>query len=179
HFITESGADFSTYPLFIAGSILLVIGFAVSVYGFIKNGGIIEAQVNYQLRKEAFETLQKLPFSYYDKTPHGWIMARMTSDSRKLSNVISWGLIDMVWAGLLMIATLVIVYIYNWQLALIVTASLPLMFLIAWFFRKRVLYRNRQARFYNSELTAKYNEGFKGAKTSKSLVIEDSNLMEF
>src|SRR5690606_5397871 len=179
HFITESGADFSTYPLFIAGSILLVIGFAVSVYGFIKNGGIIEAQVNYQLRKEAFETLQKLPFSYYDKTPHGWIMARMTSDSRKLSNVISWGLIDVVWAALMMLATLVILYLYNWQLALIATAAVPIMFGVSFFFRKKVLHRHREARFYNSELTAKYNEGFHGAKTSKSLVIEDQNLMEF
>lgn len=171
--------NYEYYVPYVIVSMLVVIGFGVSIFAFIHHGGIIEAEVNYNLRKEAFQTLQKLPFSYYDKTPHGWIMARMTSDSRKLSNVISWGLIDMVWAGLLMIATLVIVYIYNWQLALIVTASLPLMFLIAWFFRKRVLYRNRQARFYNSELTAKYNEGFKGAKTSKSLVIEDSNLMEF
>ncbi len=177
NFINEN--DFTYYIPYVIVSLLMVIGFGVAVFGFIHHGGIIEAQVNYHLRKEAFQTLQKLPFSYYDKTPQGWIMARMTSDSRKLSNVISWGLVDMVWSVLLMIMTLVIVYIYYWQLALIVTASLPLMFLITWFFRKRVLMRHRQARFYNSELTAKYNEGFHGAKTSKSLVIEESNLHEF
>lgn len=177
NFINEN--DFTYYIPYVIVSLLMVIGFGVAVFGFIHHGGIIEAQVNYHLRKEAFQTLQKLPFSYYDKTPQGWIMARMTSDSRKLSNVISWGLVDMVWSVLLMIMTLVIVYIYYWQLALIVTASLPLMFLITWFFRKRVLIRHRQARFYNSELTAKYNEGFHGAKTSKSLVIEESNLHEF
>ena len=177
NFINEN--DFTYYIPYVIVSLLMVIGFGVAVFGFIHHGGIIEAQVNYHLRKEAFQTLQKLPFSYYDKTPQGWIMARMTSDSRKLSNVISWGLVDMVWSVLLMVMTLVIVYIYYWQLALIVTASLPLMFLITWFFRKRVLMRHRQARFYNSELTAKYNEGFHGAKTSKSLVIEESNLHEF
>lgn len=177
NFINEN--DFTYYIPYVIISLLMVVGFGVAVFGFIHHGGIIEAQVNYHLRKEAFQTLQKLPFSYYDKTPQGWIMARMTSDSRKLSNVISWGLVDMVWSVLLMVMTLVIVYIYYWQLALIVTASLPLMFLITWFFRKRVLMRHRQARFYNSELTAKYNEGFHGAKTSKSLVIEESNLHEF
>ena len=70
----------------------------------------IEANVNYLLRKEAFRTLQRLPFSYYDKTPQGWIMARMTSDSKRLANIISWGIVDVIWSLLLMIFTLTILY---------------------------------------------------------------------
>src|SRR5690606_7533948 len=155
------------------------LAFGLIVFGFIYQGGIIEANVNYNLRKQAFNTLQRLPFSYYDKTPQGWIMARMTSDARRLSQIISWGLVDLVWSALSMIITLVILYIYFWPLAIIVTVSLPFMFLIIILFRKRVLIKHRQARHYNSELTAKYNESFHGAKTSKSLVIEDENLFEF
>ncbi len=175
--ITKQNFDYFTAFTYV--NIFIAFAFGICVYGFIYQGGIIEANVNYHLRKESFKTLQRLPFSYYDKTPQGWIMARMTSDARRLSQVISWGLVDLVWSVLLMIITLVILYVYYWPLALIVTAALPIMFLIIIVFRKRVLKRHRQARQYNSELTAKYNEGFHGAKTSKSLVIESENLFEF
>lgn len=175
--ITNENFDYFTAFTYL--NIFIAFAFGICVYGFIYQGGIIEANVNYHLRKESFKTLQRLPFSYYDKTPQGWIMARMTSDARRLSQVISWGLVDLVWSTLLMTITLVILYMYYWPLALIVTFALPLMFLIIVIFRKRVLKRHRQARHYNSELTAKYNEGFQGAKTSKSLVIESDNLFEF
>lgn len=171
--------NFTYYGWYIGANIGMAVAFGLTVYGFIYQGGIIEANVSYDLRKEAFKTLQKLPFSYYDVTPQGWIMARMTSDARRLSQVISWGLIDFVWSILLMIATLIMLYFYNTILALIVTCSLPLMFLVTIFFRKRVLLRHREARHYNSELTAKFSESFNGAKTTKSLVIEDRSLMEF
>src|SRR5690554_1002639 len=78
-----------------------------------------------------------------------------------------------------MIFTLTILYFYYWKLAILVTFAVPMMFLVTMLFRKRVLKRHRQARFYNSEITAKYSESFHGAKTSKSLVIEDENLREF
>lgn len=176
-FITNG--NYTNFDLYNVLNILLAVGFGIGVWGFIYQGGKIEARVNYTLRKEAFKTLQRLPFSYYDKTPQGWIMARMTSDARRLSNIISWGLVDLVWSVLLMIFTLTILYIYYWQLAIIVTFALPVMFSVTLLFRKRVLKRHRQARHYNSELTAKYSEGFHGAKTSKSLVIESDNLKDF
>ncbi len=61
--------------------------------------GVVEARVGYEIRSEAFNNLQKLPFSYFDKTPAGWIMARLTSDSRRLADIISWGLVDMLWGS--------------------------------------------------------------------------------
>ena len=78
-----------------------------------------------------------------------------------------------------MIFTLILLYVYYWKLAIIVTLSLPLLFIITIIFRKKVLRKHRLARHYNSELTAKYNEGFHVAITSKTLVIEEDNLKEF
>ena len=65
-------------------------------------------------------------------------MSRMTSDARRLSEVISWGLVDMVWALLLMIFTLILLYVYYWKLAIIVTLSLPLLFIITIILEKGV-----------------------------------------
>ncbi|VEU81045.1 ABC transporter ATP-binding protein [Haploplasma axanthum] len=171
--------DFTTLTPFIILNVLIAIAFGLLVWAFIKQGSIIEAHVNYNLRREAFENLQRLSFSYFDVTPQGWIMARMTSDSRRLANIISWTLLDFFWSALFMIFTLVVLFTYSWKLGLIVFASVPIMFLIAFLFRKSILNSHRESRKHNSQATAKYSEAFLGAKTTKSLVIEDQNLFEF
>ncbi len=171
--------NYETWPIYIVANLLLAAGFGFCVWGFIKEAGIIEAETSYELRRQAFKNLQRLSFSYFDKTPQGWIMARMTSDARKLSLIISWGIVDFVWAALSMIFILVILYITFIKLALIVTIVLPIMMVIAYIFRKLILKQHRQARKYNSQLTAQYNEGFQGAKTTKSLSIEEINFDEF
>ncbi len=173
------GGDYSTWPYYVAANLGLALAFGLVVWGFIYQAGIIEADVSYELRRQAFENLQRLSYSYFDKTPQGWVMARMTSDTRKLSLIISWGMVDFVWAGLQMVLILIVLYLTFVKLALIMTIVLPIMLLIAYFFTKIILKQHRFARKFNSQLTAQYSEGFLGAKTTKSLSIEDSNYDEF
>ena len=173
------GGDYSTWPYYVVANLALAVSFGLVVWGFIYEAGIIEAEVSYELRRQAFENLQRLSYSYFDKTPQGWVMARMTSDTRKLSLIISWGLVDFIWAGLQMIMILIVLYITFYKLALIMTIVLPVMFVIAYIFTKLILKQHRVARKFNSQLTAQYSEGFLGAKTTKSLSIEDSNYDEF
>ncbi len=174
----ENG-DFQTVPLFITLFLAsaLLIGFAV--WGFLNQASKIEIQTNYILRKEAFKNLQQLPFSYFDKTPQGWIMARMTSDSRRLAGIISWGLVDLMWSFVLMGVILVILFIFNVRLALIIFISVPIMAFLAYFFRRKILIHYREARKINSFVTQSFNESFLGAKTTKSLAIEKQYKDEF
>lgn len=171
--------DFTHVNLFIVLIVLEAFLLGFSVWGFIRLAGKIEVETNYRLRKEAFETLQRLPFSYFDRTPQGWVMARMTSDSRRLANIISWGLVDFLWSFVLMAAILVVLYIYSWKLALIITASIPVMGVLAYYFRRKILVGYREARKTNSKVTAAFNESFMGAKTTKSLAIEAESSKEF
>jgi len=173
------GGDYSTWPYFIAFNIIVALAFGFSIWGFVYQAGIIEAETSFELRRQAFKNLQKLSFSYYDKTPQGWIMARMTSDARKLSLIISWGIIDFVWAISSMFFILVVLWFTFAKLALIVTIILPVMLAVAYVFRLLILKQHRIARKHNSQLTAQYSEGFLGAKTTKSLSIEENNFAEF
>ena len=86
---------------------------ASMVYIFIMQAGQIQRKLSYALREKAFKRLHELPFSYYDKTPVGWIMARMTSDSRNLSEILSWGLIDLTWGLLMMIGITIVTVSYT------------------------------------------------------------------
>ena len=159
--------------------LLFAVGYFISVGGFLLFASKLEVYTSYELKKQAYNKLQQLSFSYFDQTPQGWIMARMTSDSRKLSSIISWGIVDFLWGMLNMIGILVVLYFKNWKLALIITATLPILITVAYFLRVKILGAYRNARKINSKMTAAYNEGFMGIKTSKTLVIEDENKEAF
>lgn len=155
------------------------LGYGVAVFSFLFFAGKVEINTSYELRKEAYLNLQKLPFSYFDQTAQGWIMARVTSDARKLSEIISWGCVDLLWGLLSMFGILGVLLVINIQLACIVLVILPVMLLITFYIRKKMLHSYRDARKFNSKITAAYNEGFMGAKATKSLVIEEKNSHEF
>ena len=168
--------DIIKFIIYFAG---IAIGYGITIWGFIKLAGIVETEVAYEIRHEAFVKLQELSFSYYDKTQAGWIMARLTSDSRKLAEILSWGLVDMLWGGATMVGVLAILFVIYWPLALIIAALVPLMFLVSMYFRKKILRDYRGVRKINSKITASYNEGILGSKTTKTLVLEDKRNKEF
>lgn len=170
--------EWALWP-FIILSITQIIIFSINVYAFIYIGSKLEAKVRYTLRAESFKNLQKLPFSYYDTTKQGWIMARMTSDTNRLSRIVSWGILDITWSVFYMFFTLAILFWREWRLALVIVALLPVLIIIAFVFRKKVLILNRKSRFHNSQITGLFNESFLGVKTTKSLVIEDELSEEF
>lgn len=55
--------------------------------------------MSYDIRQDAFAKLQQLSFSFYDTTSVGWLMARMVSDIARLSDMIAWSLVDLMWAA--------------------------------------------------------------------------------
>jgi ATP-binding cassette subfamily B protein len=152
---------------------------STNIYFFIKIAGYIEQRLIYDIRKRAFHHLQKLSFNYYDKTPVGWIMARLTSDSQRLGNIISWGLVDMIWGLTLMVGISVVMLVMNWKLALITLTVVPVLAAIAVWFARTILHAFRKVRKTNSRITGAFNEGIGGAKTTKTLVREEANLAEF
>ncbi len=166
-------------PYFLGFYVIMMIVLSGMVYTFIIHAGTVQRKLSYSLRKKAFYNLQRLPFSYYDKTPVGWIMARMTSDSRNLSDILSWGMIDMTWGFLMMLFITIMMFLTNWQLALITLASIPLLMYLSYFFRKKMLFSYRKIRKENSKITGAFNEGITGAKTTKTLVLEEANYRDF
>lgn len=165
--------------LFIGIYVLIAILYMIAIYSFVRKAGEIEAEVSFEIRKEAFTHLQELSLSYYDKNAAGWIMARLTSDSRKLAEIISWGLVDMVWGLTTMFAILIVLFITSPGLALIIALLTPVLFVICMYFRKKILLAYRNVRKINSKITGSLNECIQGSKTTKTLVLEDTKYNEF
>ncbi|MBZ9634088.1 ABC transporter ATP-binding protein [Clostridium sp. FP1] len=157
----------------------IIVFQALNVRLFIINAGKIETHLAYHIRKLGFKRLQQLSFSYYDNSSVGWLMARMTSDVARLSEIISWGLIDMVWALVMMTGFIGVMLYSNVRLTIICMSVVPPLFLIGMFFQKKILKSYRKVRKLNSQLTADFSEEISGAKTTKTIVREEENLSEF
>ena len=157
----------------------LSVGISIAIWGFIRSAAKIRTHVSHDIRRDAFVHLQELSFSFYDVRPVGWLMARLTSDCQRLSNILAWGVMDFIWGGTLMIGITIVMLVINPALALTVLAAVPLLFFTSVFFQKRILKTSRIVRKINSKITATYNEGISGVRTTKVFVRERENLADF
>ena len=152
---------------------------AVVVLGFIFLAGILGERVQYDLRKKLFNHLQDLSFSYFSRTPVGWIMSRVTSDSERIAQLVTWGMLDVTWAIFSISASMFFMLTINWRLALVVLAVITILVVVAVQFKKRILVEFRNVRKLNSKITGEYNQNITGVRVVKALGREQANLDEF
>ena len=138
-----------------------------------------EMYVGRDLKRECFNHLQTLSFSYFNHNSVGYIHARIMSDTERIASLVSWSLLDFIWSGIYVGGSIVAMLLINARLALWVLAAVPVMGLLSAFFQGRLLGLNRQVRETNSRITASFNEGITGAPTIKSLVVEEKMGGEF
>ncbi len=91
---------------------LLQAGF---VFTFIYLAGVLGERVQYDLRKMLFNHLQDLSLSYYAQNAVGRLIARVTSDTGRVSDLLTWGLVDTIWAIMNITTSLIFMAIINWQ----------------------------------------------------------------
>ena len=152
---------------------------AGAVFTFIYLAGVLGERVQYDLRKLLFNHLQDLSLSYYAQNSVGRLIARVTSDTGRVSDLLTWGIVDTTWALMNIITSITFMAIINWRLALIVFAIIPVMIYVAVQFRKKILVEYRVSRRTNSKITGAYNENFQGVRVVKALLREDENTKEF
>ena len=198
YMVVDSGSDvllplmtmYAIDTFIVAGNMSSFVPFAMVYVGlivlqtwallmFIRRAGRIEAGVIYDIRKKAFAKLQSLSPAYYDKTPVGWIMARVTADVQQIGDIVAWGMINIMWTASMIIILVGVMFVLNAQLALILLAMLPFLIVASILFQKLIISAQRDVRKNNSKITGAINEGIIGARTTKALVSEESNLSEF
>jgi ATP-binding cassette subfamily B protein len=174
----ETGADPHIGRFLILNAVLMS-SFTAAIYIFIIIAGKITVGVSHDIRKSAFQKLQELPFSFYDRKAVGWLMARLTSDCNQLSRIMGWALLDISWGLIVIVMVTTAMFILNWKVALVVLLITPPLAIVSRFFQVRLLLTSRALRKANSQTTAAFNEGILGVRTSKSMVREERNLEEF
>ncbi len=164
---------------FIALYVLAILFQSAYTWVFCRGCMTVEMRMGRDMKSQLFEHLQNLSLSYYNVTPVGYILSRVMSDTNRIAGTIAWAVPDMLWQLVYVLGVFVAMLALNWKLALIVMIVVPMLVILTLFFQKRILFWNRKVRKLNSNITSGFNEGITGAKTSKTLVIEDKNAREF
>jgi len=176
--VGEGGDTAGLAPIALA-YIGLSLALSALVFTFIQCAGGISHHIAFDIKRDSFRRLQELEFAFYDKQPTGWLISRLTADCDRLSRVLAWGFLDVLW-GLCLVAAMSIAMLWlNWKLALVALSVLPPLIVASVFFQRRMLTSSRQIRKHNARITASYNEGIAGVKTTKTLRREEKNLEEF
>ncbi len=166
-------------PLFALVCALGGLSLVVSTVMMAKIAIDIEMYISRDLKNKLFEHLQILGFDYYNTTPVGTILARALSDSGKIGTVFAWSMVDIVWSVAFVFGSIIVMCVINIKLAALIIVIIPFIGVITYFFQRKILAANREVRHINSEITRNFNEGISGAKTSKTLVIEEKNEEHF
>ncbi len=147
----------------------------ISAFGACK----VELLVGRDLRRECFNHLQTLSFSYFNRNSVGYIHARVMSDTDRIASTVAWSLMEGVWHTAYLLSAVVMMLLLNWKLALCVLAVVPVVALCSAYFQNKLVRIHRQVREQNSAITSAFNEGITGAPTIKTLGIEDRMEGEF
>ena len=177
HFIALKTLD--TLPAYLVLYLFAIVFAAVMNYISCKGAMETEVSVNRDLRSAAFNHLQTLSFSYFNQNSVGYIHSRVMSDTGRIGSLVSWTLMDSVWHISYLVGSLGVMLVINARLALMVMVILPLIAVLFSLFQAKLIHANRQIRELNSKITGDFNEGITGAKTIKTLVIEDKMTRDF
>ncbi|MCY4144443.1 MAG: ABC transporter ATP-binding protein [Gammaproteobacteria bacterium] len=169
-------ASLSTWAALIVAASAVV---SIAMVGLVFYVSKLRAMASFDIRRDAFLNIQKQSFKFFDKRPVGWLMARLTSDCERLTDILTWAFIDFVWGTAMMLSMGVVMVILNWKLALCAFSILPIIGWATIKFRRSILRTARDVRSTNSLITGSFNESMMGVLTSKSFVQESKNLQEF
>ena len=139
----------------------LLLSFAVQ-YLQVRIMQNVGQQTLYDLRKEIFERLQRLPMSFFDRSPVGRLVTRVTTDVDALNDLFAAGIAAMANDAIVLLCIGAVMMKMNWRLALATFAVLPLILISTWIFRDRVRDANRRIRTAIARINAFLQEHISG-----------------
>lgn len=172
HFVFAKSLD--GVPQFSFAYLFLLVAFVLIDYVTLYHCCRIEIAIGKDLKNAAFSHLQTLSFSYFNQNNVGYVHARIMSDTARIGGLISWRLMDLVWNGSWLLFMMVMMLIVDAHLAIYIMLLVPVCALLIWFFQKRLVVLHRKIREINSRITGNFNEGITGARTIKTLTVEET-----
>ena len=177
HFVRESTLD-GIVPFALVYVLLIVLTAVISYFG-VKGCLATEVSMDRDMRDKAFAHLQELSFDYYNQNSVGYIHARVMSDTSRIGELFTWQLFDGTYFALYVLGAAVVMLGIDVKLTGLVFLVVPVIIVLFAFFQGRLFDLHHQIREINSTITGNFNEGITGAKTIKSLAIEEKTDEEF
>jgi len=160
------------YCLLLAAELVLLIA-------YFKSCMAVEMYTGRDLKEACFVNLQKLSIDYYNVTSAGHSLSRVMSDTDKIASAAAWTFPNILWALAYIPGTYIVLLRLHAPLAMTMIVLAPIAAALTVYFQKKLIALNREVRAQHSRITGGYNEGIMGAKTSKTMALEDKLSREF
>ena len=148
--------------------------YVITVIGH-KMGVLVESD----MRRDVFTHMQSLSFSYYDHNRTGVLMSRITSDLFEITELAHHGPENIVICTLTIVGAIAVMFVMQWQLALVITLALPL---CAWFtIKQRIKMKeaNIEVKRKTAEIYSAIESSISGIRTAKAFANEDQESDKF
>lgn len=157
---------------------IYLIGVAASL-GYSQTMVRVAQKIIYEIRRDLFNTLQKLPLRYFDTNTHGDIMSHFTNDVDTLSDALNNSFSMIIQSCIQIIGTLTLIFILNWRLSIIVLIGYLLMFAYIRYSSSRSKYYFNFQQKNLGELNGYIKEMISGQKVIKVFNHEKENIAGF
>ena len=167
--------------IIICGIVLFVIYFVRMLLKFFVQyyGHIIGVKMQAKMRKDLFEHLEELPYSYYDEHETGKIMSRLTNDLVDVSELAHHGPENFFICGIMVIGSFIYLCTINWILALIIFACVPLLVVISIILRKRMTDAFSETRKDVAKINAQVESSITGIRVTKAFTNSEKEIEKF
>lgn len=166
------------YGMLIWQAVLMAVSIVLSIwFGWIRSKymTIVGQEIIYDIRKDLFDHLQKLPFQFYDDRPHGKILTRVINYVNNVSDALSNGIINFILETFNLILIAGFMLACDVRLSLIVMAGIPLFLIVVFFIKPAQRRAWQDVSNKGSNLNAYLHESLDGAKITQSFVREEEN----
>src|SRR5207342_3834233 len=136
-------------------------------------------RIMFDLRMAIYGHLQRLDLGYYDRNPVGRLMTRVTSDVDVLNDLFTSGVVTIFGDVFTLVGIMAVMLTMNWRLALVAFAVLPLIVLVAQWFRSHVRDSYRVVRGWIARINAFLQENITGMTTVQLFRREALNFSRF
>ncbi|WP_322171244.1 ABC transporter ATP-binding protein [Acutalibacter caecimuris] len=132
-------------------------------------------EIIYDIRKDLFAHLQKLPFQFYDDRPHGKILTRVINYVNSVSDALSNGIVNFVLEIFNLVLIAVFMFICDWRLSLVVVAGVPLLLVVIFLVKPAQRRAWQDVSNKSSNLNAYLHESLDGMKITQAFTREEEN----
>ena len=129
-------------------------------------------RVMYDMRKEIFAHVLRLPLKFFDRAPVGRLVTRVTSDVQAINEMFTSMLVNLFRDAFLVLGVLIVIFRLEWRLALVIFAFFPVIVFAAWQFRNRVRTAYREVRKQIARMNAYLQESISGMRIIQAFVQE-------
>ncbi len=158
---------------------ILILLMALTQFTNIKWGHILGTRMETAMRSDLFRHLQKLSFRYFDETKTGHIMSRISNDLFTIGELAHHGPEDLLLSLVLLVGSLILMFVINWQTAIIVLLPLPLILVWGSIFRTRLRRTFREVRRRVADINSTVENAVQGIRETQAYAREAYAIEQF